>query len=404
MKRIRACAAGAAATSLLAAGLLAAAPANAATTSKAAPAGTLKVMTVNLYLGASLGKAINAATTSGAFAFVSEAAKVYDTAYKTNFPLRAQWIAATIKRQNPDVLTLNELTEWVGTSTNGASMWSQDFLEILLAELEKQGMQFEVASVSPNADLGYSPTVGIPYINPGKGCPLDLENLPCQVRLKDRDAVLYNKASSALAFTGTADHGRFKAQETFTIADSTLSFDRGWASAAFTFNGKPVTVMTAHLEVESQDGKKKMKGKYGFKAWPSKIQVAQGKELLKVAQAKAGETEGRVILAGDFNSDANGYYSPTYRNLTKSYFKDSWKQSGGKFGKAKGATCCQTGNLKSKKRLDSGDPVIPTRIDVVLNRGAKAVWHQIEGKKLMQNKQPLWQSDHYFYAAAMRLN
>ena len=38
-----------------------------------------------------------------------------------------------------------------------------------------------------------------------------------------------------------------------------------------------------------------------------------------------------------------------------------------------------------------------------LTRGAKAVWKRIDGTKLMQKKQPKWQSDHYFYAAAVRL-
>ena len=47
--------------------------------------------------------------------------------------------------------------------------------------------------------------------------------------------------------------------------------------------------------------------------------------------------------------------------------------------------------------------MIPTRIDLVLTRGAKAVWKRIDGTKLMQKKQPKWQSDHYFYAAAVRL-
>lgn len=28
---------------------------------------------------------------------------------------------------------------------------------------------------------------------------------------------------------------------------------------------------------------------------------------------------------------------------------------------------------------------------------------KIDGKKLMQDKQPKWQSDHYFYAAAVKL-
>ncbi|MCU0277614.1 MAG: hypothetical protein MUE31_01845 [Candidatus Nanopelagicales bacterium] len=391
------------AAAMLGAGLLAPG-AQAATVSKAPPDSAMKVMTLNLYLGGSLGDAINAAT-KGIVAFLPAAANVYDTAVKTDFPLRAQWIAKTIKKQDPDVITLNEVTEWLASSSTGVDLPSE-FLSILKNALMAEGLAFEVASVSDNADIGYSPTLGIPYYKPNTpGCdriiPLD-DAFRCQVRLKDRDVIMYNTASPDLVFTGTADNGNFAKQTTFTVADAKLSFDRGWASAGFTWRGKPVTVITSHLEVESQDGKGK-KGKYGPRNWPSKVQVAQGKELLKISKSKAKETEGRVILAGDLNSDANGYYSPTYRNLTRKYFKDSWKQAGGKFGKAVGATCCQTGTLKSSKRLDSGDPVIPTRIDLVLTRKAKAVWKKIDGTKLMQKKQPKWQSDHYFYAAAVTL-
>lgn len=402
MIRTRTLAASVSAAAVIGAGLLGSAPANA----KPAPDDTLKVMTLNLYLGASLGDVMNSVGNLGAF--LPAAAKVYDTAIKTDFPLRAKWIARTIKKQDPDIIALNELTQWVFTSTSGVDLPNYDYLQILQDALTNEGMTFEVTSVSPNADIGYSPTVGIPYFNakrPGcdKFAPVDETGLlRCQIRLKDRDAILYNTASTDLVFTGASDHGAFAKQQTFDVAGSELSFSRGWASSGFTFRGKPVTILTSHLEVESQDGKGK-KGKYGAKNWPSKVQVAQGKELLKIAKRKATESDGRVILLGDLNSDANGYYSPTYANLTKKYFKDTWIQAGGKLGKSAGATCCQTGTLKSSKPLDSGAPVIPTRIDLVLTHGAKAVWKRIDGKKQMQNKQPMWQSDHYFYTAAVRL-
>ena len=117
-------------------------------------------------------------------------------------------------------------------------------MPILQDALKNEGLAFDVASLSPNADIGYSDTVGIPYYNPKKaGCdqlfPIEAA-LRCQVRLKDRDAVLYNTASTDLQFTGTSDHGNFSKQTTFEVAGSTLSFKRGWASAAFTFKGKAV--------------------------------------------------------------------------------------------------------------------------------------------------------------------
>ena len=101
------------------------------------------------------------------------------------------------------------------------------------------------------------------------------------------------------------------------------------------------------------------------------VQVAQGKELVKHAKKQAKKTDGRVILAGDFNSDANGYYSPTYKHMTK-YFEDTYLQAGGKKGKSVGATCCHLGTLDSDEPLDSGNPVVPTRIDLVLTRKATA--------------------------------
>jgi hypothetical protein len=45
--------------------------------------------------------------------------------------LRAQWIAKTIKAHNPDVITLNELTNWVATSTSGVNLPNYDYLPIL---------------------------------------------------------------------------------------------------------------------------------------------------------------------------------------------------------------------------------------------------------------------------------
>ncbi|HQR81128.1 MAG TPA: hypothetical protein PLT68_13010, partial [Actinomycetota bacterium] len=268
MNTTRTLAASVATAAVVGASLLGSAPASA----KPAPDNTLKVMTLNLYLGASLSDVMN--SVGNISAFLPAAAKVYDTAVKTDFPLRAKWIAKTIKKQNPDVLALNELTQWQFTSTSGVDRPNYDFLQILQDALKNEGMNFEVGSLSNNADIGYSPTVGIPYFNPKQpGCdkfaPVDETGLlRCQIRLKDRDAILYNTASTDLVFTGTSDHGNFTRQLTFDVAGSELSFSRGWASAGFTYRGKPVTILTSHLEVESQDGKGK-KGKYGPKNWPS---------------------------------------------------------------------------------------------------------------------------------------
>lgn len=374
------------------------------------PKKALRVMTVNLYLGGSLGSAIEAAD-MGIAEFLAAAAGVYDTAQATNFPLRAEAIAKSIKKRKPDIVALNELTDWVASSSSGANLPNYDYLKILKRAMKKQGLAYKNAAIVDNADIGFTESIGIPYLNPARpGCDYQVDpNLPltsqlgagllnCQVRLKDRDGILYNTKTKKLKFLGKSKTatGRFKRQQEFAVAGQQLSFDRGWASAQFSFRGKKFTMMTSHLEVESGTP-----GTTGLKNWPSPVQVAQGKQLVRIAQKKAKQTNGRVVLAGDLNSDANGFYSPTYRNLTK-YFKDSYLQAGGEKGQSVGATCCQTGDLNSDIPLDSGDPVVPTRIDLVLNRKAKAVWAEVIENKL-QDTQPMWESDHYFYAAAVRL-
>jgi endonuclease/exonuclease/phosphatase family metal-dependent hydrolase len=367
---------------------------------KKSDTGDVKVMTLNLYLGGSLGTVIKAISDGGDIAAIlASANKLYDTVMKTNFPKRAKWIAKTIKKENPDVITLNELTRWV---TTGA-LPSYDYLQIL-QKLKAQGMTFKVASLAENADIGLDINGAknpVPYSGsmvPGCGAGKPA----CGWRLQDRDAVLYNaKTKNLKMIKGSAKSGHSKDQEVYEALGAKIDFDRGWAYAGFTFNGKKFTAATSHLEVESQDNPNATPG-YGLAKWPSKIQVSQGTELVSVLKSAAKKTDGRVILAGDFNSDANGYYSPTYGVFTK-WLADSWKQVGNKFGPGVGATCCQMGDLNSSLRLDSYDPTLPTRIDLVLSKKAEAHEAEILGTEKMQNQQPKWQSDHYFYAAHMHL-
>jgi hypothetical protein len=358
----------------------------------------VRVMTLNLYLGGSLGKVIDAIATGGDI--FAAANSLMDTAIATDFPKRAKWIAKTVRDRDPDIITLNELTDW---DTTGA-LPSYDYLQIFLKALKKQGMNFKTASLVKNADIGLD--IGgakspVPYTGDYPGCEAGAA-VACGWRLKDRDAVLYNTDSKHLKLVkGSAKQGHFADQETYSALGATVDFNRGWASARFKWHGKVFTHMTSHLEVESRDGQTGPP-LYGFPSWPSKIQVSQGNELVAKAKQAAKKSGGRVLLSGDFNTDANGYYSPTYRNMTR-WFTDTWKQVGRPFGPAYGATCCQMGDLDSSLRLDSGDPTMPTRIDLVLARKAKADRVAILGTQKMQDKQPKWQSDHYFYAADVNL-
>lgn len=362
-----------------------------------APKNALNVMTLNLYLGASLSPVIKAIETDGDF--YGSLRQLYDTVQKTDFPLRAKAIAKRIKTENPDILTLNEVSNWaIINSVPTAGLKNYDFLKIMKKALKAEGLDYEVGTQVKNAQLPPLPGVGLPYVDAAKGCPAPDNPLAatCSIRFEDRDVIMYNAKNKQLKALKHKASGNFKTQLTYSLAGLPVSFNRGWTYRDFSYKGKSFTMMTSHLEVESGTA-----GTTGESNWPSPIQVAQGKQLVKVAKKAAKDTDGRVILAGDFNSDANRQYSPTYSQMTK-WFADTWKQDGKPFGKAVGATCCQTGDLDSDVELDSGDPEVPTRIDLVLTRKAKGVWTKVIKNKL-QDTQPKWESDHYFYAAAVKL-
>ena len=69
----------------------------------------LTVMTQNLYLGSSLGPALEAQTPE---AFIEAVARIYATVQYTNFPARAEAIADEIEEKGPDLIGLQEVTKW----------------------------------------------------------------------------------------------------------------------------------------------------------------------------------------------------------------------------------------------------------------------------------------------------
>ncbi|MDA9912937.1 hypothetical protein N9D66_00585 [Candidatus Nanopelagicales bacterium] len=343
--------------------------------------GDLTVAFQNLYLGASLTPAIEAAESGDIVAFLTAAAGVYDTAQATDFPLRAKKIAKTMKKQNPNILALNEVTYWrTARNTSGPELPEYNFLTILKKQLAKRGMNYKVAAKVKNADLE------IPYLKPDLNCAaiaIPYSDSDCTVTLQDRDVILIKK-KKGLSWNKPKS-GNYAAQETFTVAGQVLSFDRGWASTNVKYNGAKMKVYTSHLEVEEQ-----ALGKPGR----SKIQYDQATELLKIMKKHKNRT---TILAGDLNTDANGQTSDTYAKLTKSFFEDSWSQAG---RTGKGLTCCQNADLSNKK-----SELNQTRIDLVLNHGkATSYWAKRLGtEKFRKSPLPLWESDHAGYVTKMQV-
>lgn len=314
----------------------------------------LTVMSRNVYLGADLTPAITATTPTDLLVAV---ATIYGRVLFTDFPTRAGALADEIATDRPDLIGLQEVSRWTVTGPTPAP--SLDFLAILQAQLAARGLNYAVAAVSDNADIGPLPLVA-PCLGPVGACLL---------RLQDRDVVLVNTATAGLS-VGNPRSGRFTAQQVLSTPGGPLSFARGWATVDGTYAGQRFRFAVTHLETED---------------FPA-VQEAQGTEFLAVAKAP-----GAVIAVGDFNSASDGSTTSTYAALTGDYFRDAWRGPSV-------ATCCQSGLLI--------DPVssLGTRIDLVLTHAAHPLSSHVVGATPFQAAPPFWPSDHAGVVATLRLH
>jgi endonuclease/exonuclease/phosphatase family metal-dependent hydrolase len=319
----------------------------------------LGVMTQNLYLGSSLDQALQAQTQLD---FLIAATTIWGTVQVTDFPARSDAIANEIDAERPDLIGLQEVSKW--TTSGASALPSLDFLAILQQDLADRGLNYSVASVSNNANVG-----PVPLLNFCTGGPLS-----CAVSLLDRDVILVNDDSSNLVIR-RAQSANYRAQQVVTSPVGQLSFNRGWTTVDGLFFNKKFRLANTHLEVE------------GF----ADVQQAQGREFLR----GPARTTGAVIATGDFNSAADGSTTTTYRDLTKSYFHDAWNRNPGD----PGLTCCQNSTLSN------ATSELGSRIDLVLTHAAaRPVSANVIGDTPFQAVPPFWPSDHAGVVATIRLH
>lgn len=321
----------------------------------------LTLMTRNLYLGSSLAPALLARTPQD---FLTAVATVYGTAQASSFPARAEAVADEIAATRPDLIGLQEVSQWL--TTGPGTPPSQDFLVLLRRALRDRGLRYAVAAVSHNADIG-----PVPLVTP---CGSTVVGA-CTVTLTDRDVILADRRTRGLRWFHPRS-GRYTAQQTFTPpvpGAPAVSFDRGWASIDGTYRGARFHLAATHLETED---------------FPA-VQQAQAREFL------AGPAFGRGadLAVGDMNSAADGSTTASYRLLTRR-FTDAWA----KVGRGPGLTCCQSPTLTNPASE------LASRIDLVLSHGtARAVRARLVGSRPFQGTPPLWASDHAGVVATLLL-
>ena len=340
-----------------------------AVSAKPAPHPELTVMTRNLYLGSSLAPAVDAETLPELIGAVAE---IYGTAVFTDFPTRATAIADEIARTEPDLIGLQEVSNWTVTpaANPAAGAPSFDFLTILLGALTAKGLDYSVAGVSNNALIG-----PLPLVAPAAGC-VDPFAPDCLVTFADRDVILVNDATRGLRIRNSRS-GQFTAQEVLNTPGGPLSFARGWVSVDARYQGKSFRFVNTHLETEDYED----------------VQEAQAAEFV------SGPARGRQTIAvGDFNSAADGSSTNSYAQLTAPRaFTDAWTVNPGDDG----LTCCQNSTVtNTASELNS-------RIDLILTRGPiRPLAAEVVGDTPFRAQgpaRPIWASDHAGVVASVRI-
>jgi hypothetical protein len=290
----------------------------------------------------------------------------------TDFPARAAALAAEIAATRPHLIGLQEVIDYrievpgdfLTNFTPDAATPLIPFLDILMANLQARGLDYEVAVNNPTTD------VEVPMPIPGGYM---------DIRYTDHDVILVR---GDVEFSNPTA-GIYEAMITFDLGGIPGARPLGFAAVQAVANGTPLMFVTTHLETQSHPA----------------IQVAQTAELLAWLEAQ----ELPIVLVGDFNSAANANasadkYTATYGMLQDAGYQDLWLRG---HGQDAGLTCCQAGDLLGNVPLDQ-------RIDLIMLNGgaAKLVggFHTaIVGQAQFQDGQPRWASDHAGVVAILRL-
>lgn len=314
----------------------------------------VRVMTQNLAIGIEL-EPILLAPASAIPALVDAAWAQKDV---SDFTVRAGAIAAAIDADRPDVVSLQEVSEFLeqvpgdGSPNMGigtpATTVVVDFLQVLQDALAARGLSYAVAGSVTNADIELTAASGNDY------------------RVIDREVLLVR---SGLAVSN-AQSGSYATALHLTIGGVVpFEYLRGWVAADVTVGGKTFSVYSTHLE-----------------AFDPRAQSGQAAELRAMV-----DTSKPAIVVGDMNSDPHDAAWPAYGMLVSPTvgLADSAAEVG-----VTDATCCRDALCE--------DPAatLDRRVDLVLHtphfEARSATLHGTRVSDMVSSGGvgPLWPSDH----------
>ena len=326
----------------------------------------LTVMTYNVYVGADM---IPLLGITNLVEVPKAVAGLYDTVIASDFAGRAAGIASTIKVHQPHLIGLQEIslirTQTPGDRLTGgepAEAVVLDFLEILMAALQAEGLNYRVAAKVENFD------VEMPMSATGSLIAYD------DVRLTDYDVIL---ARDDVAVSRPT---QMNYTAMLTIEELFISAPRGYVAVDATVGGVTYRVVNTHLEALEES------------SVMATVRVGQAEELV----ASLGDETLPLILLGDFNTAAPD--GAAYKILLDAGYVDVWQMD----SEGTGNTCCQP------ELLQNETSELYVRIDQIFVRNmelpASVMTHTVGDQSSERLMSGLWPSDHAGVVAYLMTN
>jgi endonuclease/exonuclease/phosphatase family metal-dependent hydrolase len=232
----------------------------------------VKVMTRNMYFGADLTRSIAATTFPD---LLAANAQIFTNVIHSNIPARARLIAREIATQRPDLVGLQEVSQWLSGPLGDpadATTVEYDALVSLQHWLAVYGAPYKV--VKAQQQIAIESPAGAPYNK--------------DYRLVDRDVILAPAWGSPGITLSNATGANFVNSFAVTTGVGVvIEVKRGWVSVDVNAKGRKFRFVNTHLESFHP----------GFRA-------LQAGELV-APTGVVGSAPGKVVLVGDMNSDPN---------------------------------------------------------------------------------------------------
>ncbi len=246
------------------------------------PAGSVRVMGRNLYLGADVGVALELLPDMPAAAQF-----MWDQVATTDFDTRVKLLAQEAADAKPDVIGLQEATIWsCRPEPWKAAVPVFDFTTQFLAATAAAGVTYEVARAGE--DRAENPGYAIPPIpmlttvnDPETFGPLfGTDSADCGFVIGDALLVRADLAGDVQA-AGTSEY-----TDRYAVVPVVFQIDRGYAWADLALAGTTVRVVTTHLE----------------SLWAADGEVTSAQQARQLVTDLADTTVPTIVI-GDFNSD-----------------------------------------------------------------------------------------------------